>query len=243
MLQNDPAILITGEANDSLVKPLTSKGFIVDVIPFIRTEGLQSEKVQQAIENISMQQATVVFSSSNAVKAVHHFIQNKKTGWKIYCVGNTTRSLTENLFTGANIIAATDSATQLAQQIIADKENINEVYFFCGNKRRDELPNLLAQNNIAVHEIEVYTTTILQHTVSKNYDGILFFSPSAAEGFLKSNIVNDTTVLFAIGSTTADEIKKFSKNMIIIADKPGKQHLIEKAIEYFFHIQEDVQSC
>jgi uroporphyrinogen-III synthase len=91
MLQNNPTILITGETNDSLLKPLTIKGFIVDVIPFIQTESLQTEKVQQTIENISMLHTTVVFTSSNAVEAVHHFIQNQKLNWRIYCVGNATK--------------------------------------------------------------------------------------------------------------------------------------------------------
>ena len=233
MLKNNPAILITGETNDSLLKPLTLKGFRVDVIPFIKTETRQTQQIQQTIHNIAQQEATVVFTSSNAVEAVHHFIQAKKINWKIYCVGNSTKSLIENLFFNATIVAVADDAAQLAQQIITDKKNISEVYFFCGDKRRAELPLLLEQNNITVHEIEVYETTILEHKLSKHYDGILFFSPSAAYGFFKSNTINPETVLFAIGSTTAGEIKKFSKNTIITAGNPGKQDLIEKAIAYF----------
>jgi uroporphyrinogen-III synthase len=232
MQPNDPTILITAETDASLLQPLTSKGFIVDVIPFKKTENLQTEKVQQTIEKISMLNATVVFTSSNAVEAVHQFIQNKKANWKIYCVGNTTKSLIENLF-DTTVIAVADNAAKLAHQIIINKENISEVYFFCGDKRRNELPELLAQNNIVVHEIEVYATTILQHKLSKHYDAILFFSPSAVNGFFKNNDIGSSTVLFAIGNTTADEIKKFSGNKIIVSNKPSKQHLIEKATEYF----------
>jgi uroporphyrinogen-III synthase len=232
MQSNNPTILITAETEDSLLQPLTSKGFTADVIPFIKTESLQTEKVKQAIENISKETATVVFTSSNAVEAIQHFIQSKKTNWKIYCVGNTTKSLIENLF-DASIFAVADNAAKLAQEIIINRENINEVYFFCGDKRRNELPDLLTQNNIVVHEIEVYTTAILHHTIEKKYDGILFFSPSAVNGFFKNNSVNSNTILFAIGNTTADEIKKFSKNTIVISDKPAKNILIENVIEYF----------
>jgi uroporphyrinogen-III synthase len=233
MQQNNPTILITGETDDSLLQPLTLKGFVVDVIPFIKTESIQTEKARQIVEKISMLNATVVFTSSKAVEAVNNFIQTKKANWKIYCVGNATRSLIENLFTGSTVITAADNAAELAHTIIANKENISELYFFCGDKRRNELPLLLAQNNIIVHETEVYITTILQHILSKHYDGILFFSPSAAEGFFKNNTADDRTVLFAIGSTTADEIKKHSNNITITSNKPSKQHLIEKVIEYF----------
>ncbi len=231
MQNREPSILITAETDDSLLQPLTSKSMVVDIIPFIKTESIQTEKVQQAIGNISLLNTTVIFTSSNAVEAVHRFMQNKKIGWKIYCVGNATKSLIENLFVDATVIAVADSAAKLAQQVIADKENISELYFFCGDKKRNELPLLLAQNNFIVHEVEVYTTTILQHKLSKYYDGILFYSPSAVEGFFKSNSIDDKTILFAIGNTTADEIKKYSNNKIITGDKPGKKEMIEKVIE------------
>ena len=67
----------------------------------------------------------------------------------------------------------------------------------------------------------------------KDYDAVVFFSPSAVEGFFKNNSLNDKTVLFAIGNTTAEEIKKYSGNKIVISDKPGKKEVIEKVIRFF----------
>lgn len=233
MQPGNPTILITADIDRSLLAEIISSGFKVDVIPFIKTESIQTEKVQQAIENISMLNATIVFTSSNAVETVYHFIQNKKINWKIYCVGNATKSLIENLLIDVTVVAVADNAAKLAQQIISNKENISEVYFFCGDKRRNELPELLAQNSIVVHEIVAYSTTILQHAIEKDYDAILFFSPSAVEGFFKSNALDDKTVLYAIGHTTASEIKKYCENKIIVSDKPGKNELIEKVVEYF----------
>jgi uroporphyrinogen-III synthase len=233
MQPGNPTILITADIDQSLLNEITSKGFVIDVIPFIKTESIQTEKIQQAIENVSTLNATVVFTSSNAVEAVYHFIQNKKVNWKIYCVGNATKSLIENLFTDSTVIAVADNAARLAQQLIINKENISEIYFFCGDKKRNELPELLTQNNIVVHEIEVYSTIILQHVIEKDYDGILFFSPSAVEGFFSKNTINLSTVLFAIGNTTADEIKKYSENKIIVSDTSAKNRLIEKVVVYF----------
>ena len=84
-----------------------------------------------------------------------------------------------------------------------------------------------------MNEIEVYQTNMIHHTVEKNYDGILFFSPSAVQSFFSTNKLNDKTILFAIGNTTASAIKKYSTNKIIVADEAGKSNLVEKAIEYF----------
>jgi uroporphyrinogen-III synthase len=108
-----------------------------------------------------------------------------------------------------------------------------EVIFFCGNKRRDELPVLLNQHDIEVNEIQVYETKTLKYKIEKDYDGILFFSPSAVESFFSVNKLNKQTVLFAIGNTTANEMKKFTSNKIVIADEPAKKNLVEKMIEYF----------
>ncbi len=230
---NNLAILITADINKILLNEIRSKGFIVDVISFIQTKIIKEEKVQKQIEDVLQLNANVVFTSSKAVEVIGRHFKNIKPAWKIYCVGNATKILIEKTFDKASVIAVADNAADLVQKIIADKKSVNEIYFFCGDKRRHELPYLLQSNNINVNEIEVYQTIILKHTIEKNYDAILFFSPSAAEGFFKINSVNEQTVLFAIGNTTAMEIKKYSQNKIVVGNKPGKQDLIEKLIGFF----------
>ena len=232
MPANNPSILITGEIDEALVQQLTSKGFNVDVIPFIKTEAIQSAIVQQEVEHISTLDATVIFTSANAVEAVHQSLSNKKINWKIYCVGEQTKSVIEKLLAGVIIIGVADDAVHLSQKIIS-ANNINEVYFFCGDKRRDTLSHLLAAYNITVHEIKVYTTTIFSHKLSHTYNAVLFFSPSAVQGFFTSNTINEKTVLFAIGNTTANEIKRYTSNNIIISKKPVKKELVEKLVEFF----------
>jgi uroporphyrinogen-III synthase len=79
----------------------------------------------------------------------------------------------------------------------------------------------------------VYHTIIAAHKISKDYDGILFYSPSAVESFFLVNTINENAVLFAIGYTTSNALKKFIKNKIIIAEQPGKEALVKKMVEYF----------
>jgi uroporphyrinogen-III synthase len=75
---------------------------------------------------------------------------------------------------------------------------------------------------------------MIEHTIDKVYDGILFFSPSAVESFFSKNKLPEQTVLFAIGNTTAKTIhRRYCNNRIMISDQPGKDELIEQAIEYF----------
>lgn len=232
MPANNISILITGDIDKALVEQLTSKGFTVDVIPFIKTASINSAIVQQQVEHISTLDATVIFTSANAVEAVHQSLSNKKINWKIYCVGEQTKSVIEKLLTGANVIGVADDAVHLSQKITS-ANNINEVYFFCGDKRRDTLPHLLDAANIAVHEVKVYTTTIFQHTLTKEYDAVLFFSPSAVKGLFAYNGLNTKTVLFSIGHTTAGEIKNYSSNKLIVTENPSKELMIKKLVAFF----------
>jgi len=137
----------------------------------------------------------------------------------------------EKYFGAEHIAGTADSAAALADLITEDRF-IDNVIFFCGDQRRDELPRILEQNDIDVNEITVYQTMAIPHRVDKFYNAILFFSPSAVESFFSINKVPSQTILFAIGDTTAGTIKQFSNNKIITSDKPGKENLVQHMIEY-----------
>jgi len=61
----------------------------------------------------------------------------------------------------------------------------------------------------------------------------MFFSPSAVESFFAANTLPHSTILFAIGNTTARSIEQYSTNKVIISDRPGKEALLDKVISHF----------
>ena len=232
MPKNKINILSTRPLEDSLIDEANEKGIHIEVLSFIETETLQNTHVKQEIEQALLQSAAVVFTSMNAVDAVANYQDDQQPDWRIYCIGATTSKLVQKYF-GEELIAGTASnATELAE-LIADESDFNEVVFFCGDLRRDELPDILRSNNIEVSEIIVYQTIAVPHKIERQYNGILFFSPSAAESFFRANKLPETTLLFAIGNTTADEIKKFSNNKIFISDELGKENLVKKMIDFY----------
>ena len=97
--------------------------------------------------------------------------------------------------------------------------------FFCGDQRRNDLPEILSKNDIEVQEIVVYETIPVSKKIEEHYHGIMFFSPSAVNSFFLNNKLPSSTILFAIGNTTAEELKKHSTNTIITSDDPGKVDL------------------
>ena len=232
MPQNNIDILCTRPLNERLVEEAKAAGIAIDEISFIETEPIQTIAVQQEIEQALLLSATVVFTSMNAVEAVATWQNEEQPDWRIYCIGTTTNKLVQEYFGESSIAGTANSAAELAE-LIAEDRFVDEVIFFCGDQRREELPEILRQNDVEVNEITVYQTLAVPHKISKAYHGILFFSPSAVESFFSNNTLAERTILFAIGNTTATAIKKFTNQTIIISDAPGKENLVRKMMEYF----------
>jgi len=232
MIKNRISILSTRPLEDTLINDAEKAGIDIDILSFIETVPAESMEVQQEIEQALTLSAVVAFTSMNAVEAVATHLNDEQPDWKIYSIGTTTSKLVKKYFGEESFAGYANSAVELAE-LIAEECNIDELIFFCGDQRRDELPHILRNHEIEVNEIVVYQTTEVFHKIQKEYPGILFFSPSAVRSFFKNNIVPEKTILFAIGFTTATEIKKHTKNKIIISDEPGKENLVKKMMDYF----------
>ncbi|HEY1017523.1 MAG TPA: uroporphyrinogen-III synthase [Sediminibacterium sp.] len=219
---------ITGAQLDNARK----KGVDITVQSFIETTALQEIAVQQEIEWVSVQETVVVFTSMNAVVAVTDMLDGHVPSWRIYCMGYATQKLVAEYFGETSIAGTGASALELAETIIEEEEP-DELIFFCGNIRRDELPVKLSRQGITVHEICVYETLATPHKMEKTFDGILFFSPSAAESFFSNNTIPPETVLFAIGQTTRDTLARFTRNKIVVSKEPGKDEMVGQAVKYF----------
>jgi uroporphyrinogen-III synthase len=232
MPPNKITILSTRSLDQLLISEAAEKNIIVDAVPFIKTQPTLSIEVQQEIEHLATMEATAVFTSKNAVDAVAAELDGYQPDWQIFCIGHATREAVETFFHKNSITATAANAKELADDIIKQAD-ADEVIFFCGDQRRNELIDTLRAVNIEVNEVIVYQTTAVPQKIDKKYDGILFFSPSAAKSFFQKNKPGKQTVLFAIGDTTASELKRHSNNKIIVGSQPDKKHLLKKVVLYF----------
>ncbi len=234
-MQNNIQILSTKRISDSLIQLAAKNNICVDQINFIETEESVSEEIKNRILELSIHNITAVFTSSNAANVVGNIV-SPKTNWKIFCIEPATKKVIEHIFLNSSIAGAAQDAAELSQKIIKD-DAVKQIVFFCGNQRRDLLPEKLKSNEIDVEELVVYKTIEKPQTISKNYDGILFFSPSGVRSFFEKNKLKPATQVFSIGKTTADEVKTFSNNSIIISEIPGIENLIDEVIKYFTAIK------
>lgn len=230
MQGNKIRILSTRPIDDEIKREANDNGIIIDEIPFITTEINKDKTVQERIGSLVDQEINAVFTSMTAVEAVSPYTTGTSS-WHIYCIGHATRRLVESNFSRENISGTAANAEQLAKKII--EQLPKEVVFFCGDKRMDELPTKLKNAGIEVEELVVYKTTGTPQTLTQQYDGILFFSPSAVNSFFSKNSRTGQTTLFAIGNTTAEAAAAHTANPIIISELPGKNNLVQLMIEHF----------
>jgi uroporphyrinogen-III synthase len=226
-------ILSTRPLSQELIAAAAEQNIVLDQISFIETTPVNDPAITNEIKKVAAQPATVLFTSMNAVQAVADAVTkgNEKVSWTIYCIGNTTKKLAEEQFGADSIKGTADYAEQLADVVIKEREKV--VTFFCGNIRRDVLPNKLRAAGIQVNEIVVYQTVETPQKISRQYDAVLFYSPSAVDSYFSVNPVSESTHYFAIGTTTASAIQQYTTQNVIVADKPGKEELAQQAIAHF----------
>lgn len=179
--------------------------------------------------NLNTTRQNLLFTSQNAVKS---FLENhESSNYKnhaIFCVGTKTKEVLG--IAGFNVTACTDYAADLAA--IITKNHSNESFaFFAGNLRKNTLPDAFANAGIVFDEIRAYKTLLTPHKINSGIDGILFFSPSGIESYLKENTIT-TETCFCIGTTTAEALKGITEN-IVIANKQTVENVIIQCINYF----------
>jgi len=158
-------------------------------------------KITEKIDN-------AIVTSQNAARII---IESKIPVNKLFCVGNkTTTLLIEN---GYFVSKEAKNALELAQFIVKNHKNDSFV-FFCGDKRRAELPNMLLESKISFMEEILYKTTLNLQKFEEKFDGVLFFSPSGVQSYVQENSL-ENSIAFCIGNTTAKEAEKHTSNIII----------------------------
>lgn len=221
MKHNTPRILSTKKLLPNQRALLLHAGFRLIEADFIKIE-YRNTDLSHVLDHI-------IFTSKNAVKSV---LQHKNSaGLKnkpCFCVGKKTARLLEQ--NGFKVIMQKNYAKELAAEILRDYAHYGFT-FFCGNLRKDDLPEALSEHHVRFNEIEAYTTLMTPRKITSPLDGILFFSPSGVESYLAENSITDEVCL-CIGTTTARSLEGVAKN-IVIARAPEVESVIAGTAKYF----------
>ena len=213
-------ILSTKKLPKALKKKFSDAGIVCVEKNFIQTKPISFEQPQL--------KDYLVFTSKQAVKSVlKSDIKNLKNK-PVFCVGLKTKLYLEKQQFVVKAFA--DYAEDLVKILNENYKN-SSYTFFCGNIRKNTIPDYFKQNNIAYNVIVVYETAIKTHHIKDSFDGILFFSPSGVTSFLENNLI-EQKMCFCIGTTTANALKNKTEN-IVIAKQPTIENVITEAINFY----------
>ncbi|MBV7270110.1 hydroxymethylbilane synthase [Winogradskyella luteola] len=170
----------------------------------------------------------VIITSKNAVEALLTNFSAPELQFKnIYCVGRRTKRMVEKRI--GKVTHTETNAKKLANYLVEFMDG-TEVTYFCSDLRLDDLPNILTENNINVNEIEAYQTKFDADKVGHNLDGVMFYSPSTVESFLKQNKASG--IAFCIGETTAKSARQYFED-VRVAKVPTVESVIELVNLYY----------
>jgi uroporphyrinogen-III synthase len=231
MPANQTNILSTRSLPSALINKGAENNIRIDQVALISTEKIQTEETISKVLDLIEEKIVAVFTSNNAVDAVGEMLLRQSPEWQIFCTAGSTKTRVTEVFSKSNIVATAMDAAHLSEKIV--ESGYKNITFFCGTQRRNELPLTLREHKIALVEIPVYETITHSKKIESDYDGIMFFSPSAVEIFFSNNTTSNAAVLFAIGETTAASIKQYSSNKVITSSFPAKEALLDTVVYYF----------
>ena len=136
----------------------------------------------ETLKKLTLPTVIVIFTSMHAVEAVYQcLLKNNLPKTKIYCYAVDGR--TSNLAREYNfqIISTAKDGQSLVKSIIDNNET--SVVHFTTLDTRKEIGEALTNHFIEYQKILVYEKTVNSFTLSKPFDGIMFFSPSQVDGF------------------------------------------------------------
>jgi hydroxymethylbilane synthase len=170
----------------------------------------------------------VIITSKNAVEALLTNFSAPELQFKnIYCVGRRTKRMVEKRI--GKVTHTEANAMKLADYLV-EHLNGNEITYFCSDLRLDYLPDTLTKHNININEIVAYQTKYNADKIDGDLDGVMFYSPSTVDSFIKQNKAKG--IAFCIGETTAKTAKNYFQD-VRVAKVPTVESVIELVNEHY----------
>lgn len=188
---------------------------------FLEIKPILTEKKIEIIRNYKN---PFVFTSFYAIKYLENIDFSSK---KAYCINGKIKEKLIKLW--FEILSSSENSLDLAKNISS-----KEVLHITTKNKMQDMYDFAKENKIKIKSINSYSKKIKPRKIDFLFDGIIFFSPSQVDSFLKKNILQKEVLIFCIWETTKKYIKERNiKNKIILAEKQNIESIIDEIKKYF----------
>ena len=211
----------------------------VDYFKFIKIEGIPSKDFRKARTNVA-EYSAVIFTSR---QAVDHFFRIAKElrvevseDLKYFCMSESTAYYLQNYVQFRKRRIFHGERTFLDLMTIIKKHPDENYLFPCSETHKQDLPNALTKEGIKYTKAIIYKTVAcdLSKIAVKEYDMLVFFSPSGIKSLMKNfpNYEQGDQIIATFGKTTTATAKDLGLNIKIEAPTP-KAPSMSMAIENY----------
>lgn len=232
-------VLCTRELKDALVIKAQEQHIRIYCESYFEIVPFHDEPLAREVRNWwTAPGHCAVFTSQYAVKAVATILgpdESRPTSMGLYTLQGASLEAIQEAGWGSLVRGTAARAQDLADLMLNDPVT-GPVIFFAGDQRRPDLPEAFARAGRVLHECVVYGNRPKPRLSAITHpEALLFFSPSAVEGYLTTNQPTRDTPCFAIGPTTAETLIQHGFQKIHQSPEPRSESLIDQLIDYFTH--------
>lgn len=233
------AVLCTRELKPALLKRALEAGIGIHCEPFFEIVPASGESLSRQVRHFwDTPDLCAIFTSQHAVAAVVALLSETPPGSAsrhIYTLSGASLEAVRKAGWEPLVRATASRASQLAE-LLLKAPLPGPAVFFAGDQRRAELPEAFAAAGVPLQECVVYLNRPRpQPSGMPEPEALLFFSPSAVEGYMAENRPRRSTPCFAIGPSTAETLRRHGFREIHISNEPRSEALLERLIVYFTH--------
>lgn len=225
-------LLLRSPSNpDPYVAIFSGMGWDARCVSALRFVFPYQEALQQRLASPSTY-GGLVLTSPRGVEAIRRVSEQHPTilsGWRekqAYAVGPKTAAELRKL--GFNPEGEEAGGATDLLSVIAKKKHPKPLLFPCSNRRRDTIPDGLAEANIPYEEIVVYETHPREDLEldADSVTWVVVFSPSGMEALQHAGPeVLQRVRIAAIGPTTAQAIRETGYPVEAVAEQPAPESL------------------
>jgi uroporphyrinogen-III synthase len=224
-----PSILSTKTLGDKARAYIQAQGWVLREEDFIEIQRLPTGQISPTLSK----DALALFTSENGAIYLPPLIDHDTlSAWSVACLVGKTLHAVHKRFREEQVIYIAKNARELAGAIVKDAR-FTKAVFFCAVDHLPDLPRILREAGIEVTEFPVYETTGTPRVIDTPFDAVLFFSPSGVDSFFQLNQLRPGTICFAIGETTADTIKNYTDERVIVGGSPTQDDLLASVRFYY----------